>query len=355
MTRSVSDYKVEGSKRTSPANIFDVAKLAGVSTATVSRALSSPERLRAGTLKRVQDAVAKLGYVSHGIARALASKRSFTIGAVFPTLDGIFSNTTHALHKALDEAGYALIVSANQYDPRVDLRMAVNLIERGVDGVVLVGTTHAPELYSRLKAANKPYVLSWATDRRDELPCVGFDNKLATALVTQHLVDLGHTRFAVISGISENNERVADRMAGIRETLAKNGLTIAAADIIEAAFTSEAGKAAALRLLACRPRPSAILCSNDVLAVGAISACHSLRLRVPDDISIAGGGNFDIAGFVVPALTTVRWPTAELGEHAARRLVAEIEGRPFERQRKFPVELIVRDSTGPFSRPKRRG
>jgi LacI family transcriptional regulator len=225
--------------------------------------------------------------------------------------------------------------------------MAVNLIERGVDGLVLVGTTHEPELLARLKAASKPYVLTWASDARGRLPCIGFDNRLATALVTQHLVDLGHTQFAVISGVVENNERVTERLAGIRDTLARNRLTLRGARIVETAFTPEAGQIAAAALLAQRNRPTAILCNNDVLAVGAISACHSRGVRVPEDVSIAGGGNFDIAPFVVPALTTVRWPTSELGRHAAQRLVDEIEGRPFRLQQTFPVELIVRESTGP--------
>lgn len=338
-----------------PSNIFDVARLAAVSTATVSRALSSPGKLKPDTLRRVKDAVTKLGYVSHGIARALVSRRTYTIGAVFPSLDAIFANTTYMLQKALDERGYTLIVSCDEYDPRVELRMARNLIERGVDGLVLVGTTHEPELFALLKAFDVPYVFTWATDRAGRLPCVGFDNRRATSLITRHLVDLGHTRFGVIAGLTANNERVRERLAGVIETLARNRLSVPASRIIEAAFNLEAARDAARRMMAQRARPTALVCSNDVLAVGAMMECHAMGLSVPEEVSIGGCGNFDIASMVTPALTTVRWPTMELGKFAALHLLGTLEGKPVRQQQVFPVELLVRGSTAAARSGKRRG
>lgn len=331
-------------KRTPP-NIFDVARLAGVSIATVSRALSSPDKLKPNTLHQVQSAIAKLGYLSHGIARALASKRTYTIGAVFPSLDAIFANTTYALQKALAEKGYTLIVSCDEYDPQIELRMARNLIERGIDGLVLVGTTHEPDLFSLITTFHIPFVLTWATDGAARLPCVGFNNRVATSLITQHLVDLGHTKFGVISGLTANNERARERLAGVVETLAKNRLAVSTSQVVEAPFNFDAGRDAMRRLMENRPQPTTVVCSNDVLAVGAMAECHALGLSVPKDVSIGGCGNFDIASMVTPRLTTVRWPTAELGEYAARYLLNKLESRPVQMQQEFPVELLIREST----------
>jgi len=133
------------------AKLSDVAELAQVSTATVSRALTCPGKVKPATAARIRQAVQALGYVAHGAARALASKRTHTIGAVIPTLDNaIFANTAHALQKTLDEAGYTLLIASHEFDAEVEARVTQALVERGVDGLVLLGATHHPSVLRML-------------------------------------------------------------------------------------------------------------------------------------------------------------------------------------------------------------
>ena len=139
------------------AKLSDVARAAKVSTATVSRALMLPHKVRPRTLERVQEAVRSLGYVAHGAARALASRRTHTIGAVVPTLDNaIFANTTHALQKTFDAAGYTLLLACHEFDAAVEVRLTRALVERGIDGLVLLGTSHDPQLYALIAQRHLP-------------------------------------------------------------------------------------------------------------------------------------------------------------------------------------------------------
>jgi LacI family transcriptional regulator len=331
---------------TKPASINDVARLARVSTATVSRALSSPERVRPQTLERVQQAINQLGYVSHGVARALASRRTYTVGGIFPSLDTVFADTTEALQRELDRAGYMLVLACNDYDPSAELRLARNFIERGVDGMVLVGTTHEPDLMSLLRRFSVPYVLTWARDSAGKHPCVGFDNAQATALATQYLLDRGHERFGVISGIVANNDRAQARLRGIQETLIRSGITLDPSMVVEAPFSFSAGRSAFRLLFERSPSITAVVCSNDILAAGALSACRAIGLSVPGEMSVAGSGDFAIGEMVSPSLTTVRWPTVELGMRAAEQVVAQLNGAsPVQDDIQLPVKLVVRDST----------
>ena len=212
------------------AKLSDVARLAKVSTATVSRALPLPHKVKALTLSRVQQAARTLGYVAHGAARALASRRTRTIGAVIPTLDNaIFANTIHALQTTLDAAGYTLLLASHGFDAAVEVRVTRALIERGVDGLVLLGTTHDPALFRLIESHQLPYVLTWALDDSGTHPCVGFDNRAAATRLANYLLDLGHREFAMISGLTINNERARERLDGVRSALAARGVSLPAA------------------------------------------------------------------------------------------------------------------------------
>jgi len=335
------------------AKLSDVARRAGVSTATVSRALTLPHKVKARTLARIEAAVDELGYVAHGAARALASKRTQTIGAVIPTLDNaIFANTTHALQKALDEGGYTLLLACHEFDADVELRVTRALIARGVDGLVLLGTVHRPEVFRLIEGHHLPYVLTWALDKAQRHPCVGFDNRAAAMRVAQYLLELGHRRFAMISGITANNERARERRDGVREALAAHGIDANAMPLVEKPFTLSAGREGLAQVMAGARPPTAVICGNDVLAIGAIAECHSRGLRVPEDISVTGFDDMEIAALFTPSLTTVRFPTRELGSLAAGYLLARLAGKNMPARRELPVELIVRDSTAPPARKR---
>lgn len=333
---------------TKAATLADVAQLAKVSTATVSRALTLPHKVKPHTLSRVQQAVQTLGYVAHGAARALASRRTRTIGAVIPTLDNaIFANTTHALQKTLDEAGYTLLLASHEFEPEIEERVTRALIERGIDGLVLLGTTHHPSVFRMIEANHIPYVLTWALDPNGVHPCVGFDNRVAAIRLADYLLDIGHREFAMISGITANNERARERLEGVRRALAARGGRLPAHRVVEKPFTLSAGREGLREVIGGAAAPTAVICGNDVLAIGAIAECNARGVAVPRQISITGFDDMEIASLITPGLTTVHFPTTELGVYAANHLLMRLAGKSVEPRHELPVELVVRGTTAP--------
>src|SRR5258707_2341857 len=271
------------------ARLKDVAQLAGVSSATVSRALNTPGALEAETLSRVQEAVRKLRYVPNGQARALRSQRSFTIGAVVPSFDyALYSRATSALEREIEPRGYALFLASNNYDLKTEVRLTRALIERGVDAFMFVGTDHDPELFVLLEEFKRPYVLTWGIDRTGLHPSIGFDSQAATYTLTEHLIRLGHRDFALISTPHQGNDRARQRSAGVRTALQAHGLELAESNIQYAPIALSAGKDAMERLLALPQRPTAVVATNDVVPVGALMASPPPRIRAPDALPLTG-------------------------------------------------------------------
>ena len=228
-----------------------------------------------------------------------------------------------------------------------ELRLTKNLIARGIGGLVLGGTERHPELFALISAFGLPYVLTWAHDESGRLPCVGFNHRKATAEATQHLIDLGHRDFAVISAIVKNNDRVRQRLAGITETLDRNGIALLPERLVQAPFSYETGTRALDQFIGNGSRPTAIVCLNDVFAIGAMAACARRNLRVPEQISITGCEDLEIAAMVLPPLTTVRFPTIEMGHHAASYLMTKLAGEEPPLQQLFPTQLVLRHTTAP--------
>lgn len=328
--------------------LTDVARAARVSIATASRALSLPEKVKPATLARIEGAIERLGYVANGSARALASRRSHTVGALIPTLDNpSFANTVHALQRTLGEAGYTLLVACHESDPLAERRLARALIERGVDGLMLLGAQHDPELYLLIDRHHIPYVLSWALDENGRHPCIGFDNHLAAISLTEHLLQLGHTEFAMISGTTANNERARERAAGVRAAFQRRGIGLPPGRYVEKPYTLQSGRDGLVEVLRHAPRPTAVICGNDVLAIGAIAECAAMGLRVPDEVSVTGFDDMEIAAMLQPGLTTMHFPTGEMGELAARHLLQAIAGGQLPLHQELPVRLVVRGTTAP--------
>ncbi len=324
--------------------IEDVAEMADVSTATVSRALSRPDRVRPETRDLVQRAVDKLGYVPDAAGRALASGRTRTVGCVIPTLDhAIFARSTHALQNTLAQAGYQLLVASHNYDPLQELVLVQALQQRGVDALVLVGAEHHKQLWKSLKQWEKPVLLTWACDPR--LPSVGFDNHAIGALATQHLLDLGHHRIGMISGYTEHNDRAQARAAGLRDTLGKAGLQLRPDAVTEQPLNLSGGRVGLIELLKAKQVPTAIVCGNDLLATGALLEAQRQGIRVPGELSICGIDNHDLASEVSPGVTTINLPTRELGQIAATQVLAAIDGAPIAQQSLLPFQLLIRGTT----------
>lgn len=327
-------------------SLKDVARLAGVSTATVSRALNMPDKLDGATLDRVQSAVRKLRYVPNGSARALRSQRSNTIGAVVPSFDyALYARTTSALEHEIEARGYALFLAAHHYDPKIEVRATRALIERGVDAFMFVGTDHDPELFVLLEEFRRPYVLAWGLDKTGLHSTIGFDSQAATYALATHLLELGHRRFGLISAPHDGNDRARERTAGVRAALQAKGGQFVDGGVRYATIALDASKAAMREILALPDRPTAVIGTNDVLAVGAMLACRETGLRIPDDISICGVDNTDLGATQTPGLTSVRTPIVEIGRASALHLIATLEGEEMARRQEFPFEVIPRGST----------
>ena len=320
--------------------------MAGVSTATVSRALSQPDIVRPQTRKRIEGVAARLNYVSDGMARALSTRRTHTIGAIIPTLDNaIYSVSTHSLQKMLEPAGYTLLLACHEFDLAAEAHMVRAFAERGVDGLVLVGAMHAPATLKLLASLDLPYVITWAVDKSRRKASVGFDNRAAGRLVTEHVLQLGHRRIGVVSGRLAGNDRAIDRLRGIRSALSGAGVPLPGSHVEEAHYSLQSG-GDALEALLRRARVSAVICGNDVLAIGAIQAAQRTGIRVPDELSVTGFDDMEFATVVIPALTTIRFPIAEVGSQAGRHLLDRIAGTTPPRCIELPIELVVRQSTG---------
>lgn len=332
----------------SATSLKDVARLAGVSTATVSRALNMPARVDPATLVRVRQAVARLRYVPHGAARALRSQRSYTLGAVVPSFDyALYARTTSAVESTLDGLGYSLLLAAHHYDLRTEVRLTRTMIQRGVEAFVFVGLDHDPELYVLLEEFARPYVLAWGVDRTRAHSSVGFDNRKATHDMTSHLITLGHRQFGLITAPHEGNDRARERSAGVQGALAEHGIALAPSRIRYGSISLASATAAMRELLALVPRPTAVIATNDVFAVGAMLACREAGVRIPEEISVTGVDNTDLGATQTPSLTSISTPIVEIGRAAAQHLVARLEGKPFHRCQELPFELILRGSIGP--------
>ncbi len=333
-------------RATQTPTIDDIAKAAGVSTATVSRVLNTPDIVRPALRKRVEDHVRALGYVRHGAARALASAQSHTVGVVIPTLESaIFSSGVIAMESRLREEGYTMVLSVTNYDQEQKFIQVRRLIERGVDGMILVGRDHDDDTIRLLANRKCPYVATWAFAEKPEVPCVGFDNVKAAQDATQHLIDLGHRRIATISGITAGNDRARDRLAGVTSALRKAGLALN--ELIESAYDLGAGRDAMKQLMSApaERRATAVFCGNDVLAIGAVLEAQSMGLDVPSDVSIVGFDNLPLAEHLRPGLTTVHVPSRRMGHAAADFVLNAIKGKHEQTSIALPTNLIVRGTT----------
>lgn len=332
-------------KSTRKARIIDVARDAGVSAATVSRALSQPQLLNAETLARVRQSALRLGYRPDAAARALASGRSMTIGAVVPTLDNaIFSRALQSMQAVLAGRGYQLLVASHDYNAAAEAEAVKMLVGRGVDGLMLVGAERAPETEALLADTEVPVVLTWRG-----IPghaAVVVDNERAGELAAKHLVELGHRRIGIITGSHAFNDRQRARQDGARAFLAAEGLAVPDWLAIQVPTTLAGGRSGCASLLGLGEPPTAIIGGIDLIAIGCMIEAQARGLTVPDDLSVVGIDDLDMSAHLSPPLTTVHVPTARIGATCAAMLCDLIEEKDIDAEVQIPVDLVVRRSTG---------
>lgn len=323
--------------------IRDVAHIAGVSTATVSRALSQPDMVSAETRAAVMNAVAHIGYRPNVAARNLRHRRTGGIVALVPDLaNPFFSKILSGIASVLGPAGYNLLI-ADTRSAGAD-RLPDYAEPSRADGlIVLDGSLPRAMLNGRIPVVE---ACEWIPGLGS--PRVKIDNRVAAGIAIDHLADLGHVRIGHVVGPAGNVLSEA-RLSGTRERLAARGLALHPEAIYLGDFSLESGRAAAKSWLAQPPqtRPTAIFLSSDAMACGFIGEVHRHGISVPGDVSVVGFDDIELTSHVAPPLTTIRQPRLAIGRVAAERLLKRIEGRPDEPQDVvLPVELVIRNSTG---------
>ncbi len=322
----------------------DVARYAQVSTATVSRVLNGSPLVRADVRERVEAAIAALAYVPHEQARALVMRRTRTLGAIIPTLNNaIFAEGINALEQAARLRGYTLMISVSNYDLEGEVMLVRKMVERGVDGLMLVGNQHAPEAFALLRNSGVRFVNGWTHDPALRMANVGFSNREAMFPVVDHLVASGHRNIGMLAGLCTMNDRARDRLIGVKERLAHHGLALLPKKVAEVPYSVEHARAALKPVL--KTDITALICGNDVIAFGAVFEALALGLSVPGDLAITGFDNLALARELSPAITTVDVPTERMGECIANSLIDAVEREEEVVSRRLPTKLIVRAST----------
>lgn len=335
-------------RRSGAPTLADVARHAGVSTATVSRCLNSPGQVVGHTRERVMRAVNELGYAPNFSARALAAKRTNTIGAVIPTMENaVFARGVQAFQEELGRNGFTLLIASSSYQEALEEEQIRTLIARGADALLLIGYHRRQAVYDFLDERKVPHVVAWAFGDRVRPLAIGFNNLAAMAALTGMVIARGHRRLGFISAFTGANDRARDRVAGARQAMQEAGLDPDELDLVETQYGIASGAQAFRQIMLTAAEPTAVLCGNDVLAVGALRAAKEMGLRVPEDVSITGFDDIELAILAEPALTTVHVPHREMGRRAAAMLVQLVTGQNSPESIELKTDIRVRSSLGP--------
>ncbi len=334
-------------------SIRDVAQAAGVSTATVSRTLSDPDKVSETTRTAVFAAIDDIGYRVNAAARSLRKQEAGAIAVLLPNLaNPFFSSILSGIAEVMSEAGYSVLINDTTPLAQDDHRFPEFASKRHVDGlIVLDGLLDQEALLDRGPPQTRPPVVfacEWC-DRIDR-PRVIIDNVAASRAAVDHLLSLGHTRIGHVSG-PPGNVLTTARLDGAKAAMAAKGLAMDKVWIYPGDFSLESGVRAAETWLAADNRPTAVFCSSDVMAIGFIGELMRRGVDVPAAVSVVGFDDLDMAAHFVPALTTVHQPRRDIGRAAARMLLKRMKLPPAERQEGpaphevMPTELVVREST----------
>lgn len=329
--------------------IVDVAARANVSIATVSRAFNEPDMVREPTRKKIERAANELGYIRDRMAGALHNRFSGTIGLVVPTIDNaIFAELIEAFSAQLQHHDRTMLIAAHGYDLAQEVAIIRSLLERRIDGIVLVGFDHENVPLNMLEQRDVPVMIIWNYREDSKIACIGADNKEAGARVTRHLLELGHRDIAYLFPETANNDRARDRMTGALAEAESAGLRPPAHRILDCPYDIGQSKALARDMLDADP-PTAIVCGNDIISHGVIYASQAAGIDVPRDLSIVGVGDFRGSAHMEPGLTTVRLPAKQIGTIAADTIVSMSETglAPSPLCREIDLVFVKRNSTCP--------
>jgi LacI family transcriptional regulator, gluconate utilization system Gnt-I transcriptional repressor len=320
-----------------------VAAAAGVSTATISRYFSSPERLRQSTAARVREVVNRLGYVPNLLAGGLSSARTQLVAAIIPSLsNSIFSSTLQAINDTLTEQGYSVVFGLTGASDQHVERQLHSIIGRRPDGIILTGTSLTPNARAKLKASDIPIIETWDLPRVPIDMAVGFSHEAVGRAIGEHVVRSGRRQTFIVSA---GGVRALARRYGLSQVLLEHAFPEPVITTFPGITTYGLGRRAVAEHLDAGGRPDAILCSSDWAAHGALDELRRRGIRVPSEVAVIGFGDLDFAAELDPPLTTVKIDGRAIGERATEYLMRRARGQRV-RSRVVDVgfELIVRAS-----------
>lgn len=330
-----------------PITLSELAKAAGVSVSTVSRALNdSAHPVNEETRQHIQNLAKQLGYRPNMVARSLKTDRTFTIGIIVDNIVSPFSPTIiRGIQDHLKIHNYFSVIINADWDPEAETEAIHQLISRSIDGIVFV-ESWLRGANPTLDLANKPYVFVHRLFSGVFGNSVLVDERYGARLAVEHLARLGHRRIAFING-PQGWDASADRLVGYQDALARLGVPFDPALVAEGTWEVQSGYPAAKKFLALPERPTAIFAANDLMALGAIYAIQESGLRVPEDIALVGYDDREIASISRPTITTVSLPCYEMGQTSAQLLLKRLDN-PTETEEPIRVrgKLIIRESCG---------
>jgi LacI family gluconate utilization system Gnt-I transcriptional repressor len=332
-----------GDIQVSGATLADVAKVAGVSPITVSRALNQPHLVRPNTVARVQAAVQQTGYVKNMMAGALASNRSRLVSLVLPTISTpIFADMVQAASDHLTTAGYQVMLGLSSYEAWREEVLVETILSRRPDGVILTGSLHTDNTRRRLQAAQVPVVEAWDLTPSPIDMMVGFSHEEVGHAIAQHLLARGYRRIAILS---VDDSRAARRNQGLQAGLAKHGVRAAAVQEMPLPSTFAVGRDGLSLLLERCPELDAVVCSSDTLAHGVLTEAIARGLSVPGQLAVVGFGDLNFAAQTYPPLSTVRVDGANIGRVAAQAILDRLDGKAVAGLTDTGFQFIQRGST----------
>lgn len=347
-----------------PATIREVAARAGVSTATVSRSLRGGTGVEPATRKKVEAAARELRYRPSGVARSLKLRATSTVGLIVTDIENpYFPQIVSAVEDAAREAGYSVLLADGRRDPERELESLDILAEREVDGMIIASTAVSRRHRERILELHCPAVIVNSESTVPGVPAVMSDNVMGGRLAAEHALELGHRALVFVGDDDDHNSAVQARIDGAQAAVADRGgdarfRVVASMGIGDGAV--EGGIRAARELVQASFEETAVLCRNDLSAIGVMRGLIDAGRRIPEDVSVVGYDDIELAAYVEPALSTVRQSTEEMARLAVEDLFgrlaqghdpaeAEADGPPADTTR-VPVELVVRSSSGPAPR-----
>ncbi len=338
-------------------SIKEVAKLAGVSIATVSRCVNNPEKVTERTRRKVQDAIVQTGYSPNTLAQSFRRGRTNLVMVVLPSVgDPFFTAVMRGIRTAAKARGYSVVIEETQFNTMTADEIGRMLVSRQTDGIILLASMSpfGTEILSAKSRRRLPVVVGCEKVSEDlaDLPSVHIDNVAAAKDATEFLIKQGHERIGMIYG-QESSLLTRDRELGYRAAMDEAQLPIRDGWVVEGHMTIAGAREATRSLLSHADRPTAIFCANDEMAIGCLHAIKATGLRVPDDVSVIGFDDIRYAEVTDPPLTTISQPAEEIGERVMYRLCRRIEeGRSNGNNESqiVPHKLVVRQSVAPPSK-----